>query len=271
MSKFDLTKEQELELIAKAQAGDRRALEIFVDKNQGLVQKLAKGLSHYGIPHDDLVQEGNVGLLNAVSHFDPSRNARFSTIAVNYIRTPMYRFIRANARMVKCPGSKHAAKLFYTLPRMVSSADQLSDEKIAEISEELCIPEEEIKALIPFIFGTDFHITSSSDDEHQPGYVNWEQLFDDNTDELQNIIMNEEEKELIRQCIHECIDSLPDIQKDIINERWFNESGDVKPMGEIAAGIKVSHQAINIREKNAFDTLRSKIRKKLVKKYRIFV
>jgi len=271
MSKFDLTKEQELELLVKAQAGDRRALSTFVEKNQGLVQKIANGLSNYGLSHEDLVQEGNVGLMKAIQHFDPSKNARFSTMAVDYIRTPMYKYIRANARTVKCPSTRNSAKLFYTLPKMVSSADQLSDEKITEISKELDISVDEINFLIPFVFGSDFHITLSSDEEQQPGCINWEQLFDDSMEDLQSGIIDEEEKLLIKACIHECIDELPDQQKEVINERWFNGTGDIKTFSEVANDHNVRHQAMSQREQHAFKALRSNIRRKLAKRYNIFM
>jgi len=272
MTQFDLTREQELELITKSQMGDKAATAIFVQKNQGLVHKIANGLSRYGVPYEDMVQEGNIGLLTAIQKFDQLKNARFSTMAFDYIRGPIYAYIRANTRLVKCPSSPGSAKLFYSLPRMVPSPGQLTSEKIKEISTKLGVTVDEIKTMIPFVFGTDHHISDSSPDDDEPtdGQINLEHFLGPG-DSLQDEIQNEEEDSLIRECLRECISELPDIHKVVINLRWLGESGDIKSLREIATLYQASPQAINQREVHALKLLRNSMRSKMASRHKIFM
>ena len=101
-----LSKSEELELFEKIKQGDNRAREKVILSNLPLVLAVANKHNGNGIDHDDLVSEGNLGLIMAIDVFDPSYNLRFSTIAVNYIRSKILDLLTRSSKTVKISGSK---------------------------------------------------------------------------------------------------------------------------------------------------------------------
>ena len=98
-----LDKKQELELARRARDGDSRARKRLVEKNLRLVVSVAKRYRGFGLPFEDLIQEGNVGLLKAVDKFDPDRGYRFSTYATWWIRQAIGRAVADKGRTIRVP------------------------------------------------------------------------------------------------------------------------------------------------------------------------
>lgn len=98
-----LTHEEEIELSNRVKAGDRRARERLIEKNLRLVVSVAKKYRGYGLPFEDLIQEGNIGLMKAVEKFDPDRGYRFSTYATWWIRQAVQRAVADKGRTIRVP------------------------------------------------------------------------------------------------------------------------------------------------------------------------
>src|SRR3954469_11320602 len=96
-----LTREDEYELTRRAKKGDGRARETLATANLAFVVAVAKKFAHRGARLDDLIQEGNVGLMKAIEHFDPKKNVRFATYAVWWIRAYITRYLKDNRSQVK--------------------------------------------------------------------------------------------------------------------------------------------------------------------------
>ncbi len=98
-----LTHEEEIDLSKRAKAGDKRARQRLVEKNLRLVVSVAKKYRGYGLPFEDLIQEGNIGLMKAVEKFDPDRGFRFSTYATWWIRQAVQRAVADKGRTIRVP------------------------------------------------------------------------------------------------------------------------------------------------------------------------
>ena len=98
-----LSNEEEIQLSREARAGDATARERMINGNLRLVVKIARDFEGYGMPVTDLINEGNIGLMKAVEHFDPDRGVRFSTYSANWIKQSVKRCLSNQSRTVRVP------------------------------------------------------------------------------------------------------------------------------------------------------------------------
>src|ERR687896_386704 len=98
-----LTHAEEIDLSKRAKAGDTRARKRLIEKNLRLAVSVAKKYRGYGLPFEDLIQEGNIGLMKAVERFDPDRGWRFSTYATWWVRQAVQRAVADKGRTIRVP------------------------------------------------------------------------------------------------------------------------------------------------------------------------
>lgn len=149
ISNFDLlTKEEEIELFKRVQDGDDEAREMAITANLRLVVNIAKKYLHTKVPFQDLIQEGNTGLIKSVDKFDVTKEKRFSTYATFWIKQAILRFLNNSKNFVRYPSYiiDHISKISKFMARYRENKHKLPSHK--EISVELLIPEVKVKEVL---------------------------------------------------------------------------------------------------------------------------
>jgi len=123
-----LSRDEEQALAWRARSGDEEAVQALVSANLRFVVKISCGYRRYGLPIEDLVQEGNIGLMHAVAKFEPERGLRLVTYAVWWIRATLHRYILENWSLVKLGTTQAHRKLFFTLARARAEIARLHPE-----------------------------------------------------------------------------------------------------------------------------------------------
>jgi len=161
-----LSHEQELELARKFRAEDDvEAARQLVLSHLRLVVAIARGYMGYGLPHGDLIQEGNIGLMKAVKRFDPERGVRLVSFAVHWIRAEIHEFVLRNWRMVKIATTKAQRKLFFNLRSMKPTLGPLTQSEIGSMAKQLKVKPQDVAEMEMRLTGQEIALEPSSDED----------------------------------------------------------------------------------------------------------
>src|SRR4051812_10286931 len=130
-----------------------------------LVVSLARGYLGYGLPHADLIQEGNIGLMKAVKRFDPDRGVRLVSFAIHWIKAEMHEYILRNLRLVKVATTKAQRKLFFNLRSMKKGLAPMTNDDVARVATELRVKPEEVVEMETRLSGQEIAFEAEQDDE----------------------------------------------------------------------------------------------------------
>jgi RNA polymerase sigma-32 factor len=143
-----LTAEQEVEYGRRFRdQDDLGAARALVMSHLRLVVSVARQYLGYGLPHADLIQEGNIGLMKAVKRFDPERGVRLVSFALHWIKAEIHEYILKNWRLVKLATTKAQRKLFFNLRSMKKDHNTLSPDAITDIAEQLNVREKDVSEM----------------------------------------------------------------------------------------------------------------------------
>src|SRR5271169_3833904 len=161
-----LTAEGERELAVRLREhNDLDAAGQLVLSHLRLVVSVARGYLGYGLPHADLIQEGNIGLMKAVKRFDPDRGVRLVSFAIHWIKAEIHEYILRNWRMVKIATTKAQRKLFFNLRSMKPGLDTLTHDQVHGMAQKLGVKPEEVVEMETRLTGQDIALDMSSDDD----------------------------------------------------------------------------------------------------------
>jgi RNA polymerase sigma-32 factor len=147
------------------------------------VISIARGYLGYGLPHADLIQEGNIGPMKAVKRFDPKRGVRLVSFAIHFIKAEIHEYVVRNWRMLKVATTKGQRKLFFNLRSMKTGSDGLDSVQAAEIARILNVKPDEVIEMDTRMSGHDLALNGDSNDDETFAPINY--LADHATEALQ--------------------------------------------------------------------------------------
>src|SRR5437868_9822535 len=166
-----LSAEEERKLAVRfRRRNDLDAARQLVLANLRYVARIARGFSGYGLPQADLIQEGNIGLMKAVKHYDPAHKVRLMSFAVHWIRAEIYDYILRNWRIVKVATTKAQRKLFFNLRKSKKRLGWLTDAEVTAVAADLKVTKREVLEMESRLSGRDigFDAPTDEDDDHAP-------------------------------------------------------------------------------------------------------
>jgi RNA polymerase sigma-32 factor len=217
------------------------------------VVHIARGYGGYGLPVGDLIQEGNVGLMKAVKHFDPSMNVRLVSFAVHWIRAEIHEYVLRNWRLVKIATTKAQRKLFFNLRKLKKNLAWLSAEETAAVARDLGVSVSEVTEMEKRLAARDlsFDPTPESDDEEVYSPATYLPAPDaDPAESVESAEWETDSSDRLRGAL----DSLDARSRDILQRRWMTD--DKATLHELADKYGVSAERIRQIESNAMGKLR---------------
>ncbi len=249
-----ITREQEIELGKRVQEhGDSEAAYVLVTANLRLVVKIALEFQRVWMQNLlDLIQEGNIGLMQAVKKFDPYKNVKFSYYASFWIKAYILKFIMDNWRLVKIGTTQGQRKLFFKLKKEKQKLiDQGFDPKPKLLSERLGVSEREIVDMDQRLDGWDVSLDAPLKDDSDTERV---ELLSDDVESVENQVAKKEIEALLHNKIAEFKKTMTSRELEIFEQRIFSDTP--ATLQEIGDRYGISRERVRQVEKNIIKKMR---------------
>ena len=217
-----------------------------------LVVSIARGYLGYGLPHADLIQEGNIGLMKAVKRYDPDRGVRLVSFAIHWIKAEIHEYVLKNWRMVKVATTKAQHKLFFNLRSMKPGSEALTPGQTLEVAQKLGVKPEEVTEMETRLSGRDLAMESSDDEDEKYAPIAW--LADSHSEPTQVLEAREYDR-LQSDGLRIALEGLDARSRRIIEARWLAE-GDAATLHELADEFSVSAERIRQIEAKALQKMK---------------
>jgi RNA polymerase sigma-32 factor len=208
-----------------------------------LVVSIARGYLGYGLPHADLIQEGNIGLMKAVKRFDADQGVRLVSYAMHWIKAEIHEYILKNWRLVKVATTKAQRKLFFNLRSHKQGLDAMSPAQIDQLAKLLDVKREEVIEMETRLSGRDIALESPTDDEDDKfapiAYLSSEQS------EPTRVLEAEQVTRLHSEGLETALGKLDPRSRRIVEARWLaNDDGSGATLHTLADEFGVSAERI---------------------------
>ncbi|CAB3837792.1 MULTISPECIES: RNA polymerase sigma factor RpoH [Achromobacter] len=221
-----------------------------------LVVSVARQYLGYGLPHADLIQEGNVGLMKAVKRFDPERGVRLVSFAVHWIKAEIHEYIIRNWRLVKVATTKAQRKLFFNLRSMRPDGQTLDPEQVDHIARELNVRNEDVSEMEVRMSGRDMSLENQDDDDDS--YAPIAYLSDEGRQEPTRVLERAARDHLQSAGLTTALEALDPRSRRIVEARWLQDDGGAT-LHELAQEFGVSAERIRQIEAAALKKMRGNL------------
>ena len=257
IKKFPMLDAEEEYMLAKnwRESGNLKSAHKLVTSHLRLVAKIAMGYRGYGLPVNELISEGNIGLMQAVKKFDPDKGFRLATYAMWWIKAAIQEYVLRSWSLVKMGTTTAQKKLFFNLKKIKNQIapgqeGDLKKDQVDEISKRLDVDSEEVVNMNRRMMGQEKSLNSPIKSGETDEWQDW--LIDESLD--QELIISQrqefnEKKELLKNAMK----ILNEREKEIINARRLSENP--LTLEELSKKYRISRERIRRIETKAFETL----------------
>ena len=256
IKKFPMLAAEEEYMLAKnwRSTGNIKSAEKLVTSHLRLVAKIAMGYKGYGLPVNEMISEGNIGLMQAVKKFEPEKGFRLATYAMWWIKASIQEYILRSWSLVKIGTTTAQKKLFFNLKKIKNqiaprTEGDLRKEHVSEIADKLNVSEEEVVSMNRRLSGKE-HSLNAQIGEDGDEWQDW--IVDKEMDqELQ--LAQKEEMNQRKDLLKDSIKILNDREKEILYSRRLND--EPTTLEDLSKKYKISRERIRQIENKAFEKL----------------
>jgi len=239
-----LTAEEETSLARRLrEQNDLAAAQKLVMSHLRLVVSIARGYLGYGLPHADLIQEGNIGLMKAVKRFDADQGVRLVSYAMHWIKAEIHEYILKNWRLVKIATTKAQRKLFFNLRSHKESLDAMTPAQVDDLAKSLNVKREEVIEMETRMSGHDIALDAPSDDEDDK-FAPIAYLSSDTMEPTKAIEAKQFDR-MQSEGLEAALEKLDPRSRRIVEARWLaNDDGSGATLHDLADEFGVSAERI---------------------------
>lgn len=253
-----LEREYELELARRWKENkDEKALHEMVSAYARLVVSIAAKFKNYGLPIGDLIQEGNIGLMEAAARFEPERENRFSTYATWWIKAQIQDYVLRNWSIVRTGTTASQKSLFFNLRRLrakiegQAARDFLDDESIDKIAKELSVTRQEVINMESRMNGGDHSLNAPMGEQ---GEMEWQDMLSDPGQNPEEVVIGMRDSHTLSKWLNDALSELNPRERTIIRERRMSDA--TVTLDDLGKQLGISKERVRQLEQRAMDKLK---------------
>jgi len=261
IKKFPMLSPEEEYMLAKRwkKRGDLKSAQKLITSHLRLVAKIAMKYRGYGLPVNEIISEGNIGLMQAVKKFDPEKGFKLATYAMWWIKASIQEYILRSWSLVKMGTTSAQKKLFFNLKKIknqlsINNVGDLKNEHVEEISKRLKVKKEEVVSMNRRLLGKEKSLNDPIKDEDGTEWQDW--LVDNKMDQ-EIVLSKRQELDHRKSLMSEAMSVLNQREKEILTSRRLSEN--VSTLDDLSKKHKVSRERIRQIETKAFEKLQKAI------------
>ena len=260
IKKFPMLEAEEEYMLAKnwKSTGNIKSAEKLVTSHLRLVAKIAMGYKGYGLPVNEMISEGNVGLMQAVKKFEPEKGFRLATYAMWWIKASIQEYILRSWSLVKIGTTTAQKKLFFNLKKLKNqiaprTEGDLRNEHVTQIADKLDVSKEEVVSMNRRLSGKEFSLNAQVNEDGDE----WQDWLIDKELDHDLKFAHKEEMEQRKDLLKDSIKILNDREKEILYSRRLIDEPDT--LEDLSKKYKISRERVRQIENKAFEKLQKQM------------